>query len=542
MRYSLPRVLGSMRKKYSLLIFFFIFLTQPLPNAIAQWSNLFKGLAEVNIQHITANPRNPDILFVASEKNIYRSTDAGESWKKVHSVRGDNYLKFLYVDKFDPEEVYAGTSNGIRISKNNGDKWSSDIKANFAEKNEIYFLTNQSANSQFLWVGTGKGLYVFNKANLEFTKINSFPDVPAFSMAVKSNSIFLISSDKGIYQSANNGESWNRVTVETTQGEEEADSTTLSQFDIEELTTNPMAKEIAFIPQRNIFMAASSKGLLESNSDSQSWSKIASQNLPVKYVRTVEAADSTFYAGTSNGIFRWDFDKQLFEDLSDGLESKDIQDIYYDANANYLLVATKKGLYKYAYPEISLKIENPELNKDKVRQIMEFFKNEPTISQVQAVAIEYAEVHPRKIEEWRRAAAKKAWMPKVSLNQSINTDQNIDLDRGGTADPDRYIQGPNTRNRDWSVDVSWDLGELVWNADQTSIDTRSRLMVELRDDVLTEVTHLFYERRRLQIDMLVNPPKELPTIVEKQLKLDELTANLDALTGSLFSKKLAQKT
>ena len=87
---------------------------------------------------------------------------------------------------------------------------------------------------------------------------------------------------------------------------------------------------------------------------------------------------------------------------------------------------------------------------------------------------------------------------------------------------------------------SWNLCNLVWNDDQTSIDTRSRLMVELRNDVLNEVTHLYYERRRLEFEMAMSPVRDLPVELDKEVRLEELTAGIDALTGGYFSRRLQE--
>ena len=60
-------------------------------------------------------------------------------------------------------------------------------------------------------------------------------------------------------------------------------------------------------------------------------------------------------------------------------------------------------------------------------------------------------------------------------------------------------------------------------------------MVQLRDDILNEVTRYYYERRRLQIDLAMNPPRDRSKELEKELRLQELTAYIDALTGGYFS-------
>ena len=65
-------------------------------------------------------------------------------------------------------------------------------------------------------------------------------------------------------------------------------------------------------------------------------------------------------------------------------------------------------------------------------------------------------------------------------------------------------------------------------------------MVQLRDDILDEITRTYFERRRLQIEAQLSPSHELMEGLEQELRIQELTADLDALTGGYFSLQLAQ--
>jgi hypothetical protein len=226
--------------------------------------------------------------------------------------------------------------------------------------------------------------------------------------------------------------------------------------------------------------------------------------------------------------------------MNEGLGSKETNHIFYNPGGDYLIASTKNGLFRYRYPELKIAAQDPglEIKQVTAQEALDHFRSEPSIKEVHDAAIRYAEVQPSKIESWRRAAAIKALLPSVSLDGGVATDENIDLDRGGTGDPDKFIFGPKEKSYDWSVGLNWDLGELIWNDDQTSIDTRSKLMAELRDDVLNEVTHLYYERRRLHVEMALSSSKDLAVQIERQIRLDELTAGIDGLTGGYFSKHL----
>ena len=66
-------------------------------------------------------------------------------------------------------------------------------------------------------------------------------------------------------------------------------------------------------------------------------------------------------------------------------------------------------------------------------------------------------------------------------------------------------------------------------------------MVQLRDDILDEVTNYYFERRRLQVELLESPPDDLRQRYKNQLRIHELTANLDALTGGYFTHELEKR-
>ena len=79
---------------------------------------------------------------------------------------------------------------------------------------------------------------------------------------------------------------------------------------------------------------------------------------------------------------------------------------------------------------------------------------------------------------------------------------------------------------------------MIWSADQTSIDVRSRLTTQLRNDILDDLRRAYYERKRLQFDMLTSPSKDAKLRFEKEFRIRELTQALDDLTGNYFSSHL----
>lgn len=188
-------------------------------------------------------------------------------------------------------------------------------------------------------------------------------------------------------------------------------------------------------------------------------------------------------------------------------------------------------------PMVTVDVKPPEGKEATIKDVLEYFADDPTIQEVQAAAIEYAEVHPDKILKWRRKAKYKALAPTVSFDYVEERDRTATryLPTSTT-----YYMEPHDYDRQWSAGLGWDLSDLIWSTDQTSIDVRSRLMVQLRNDVLDEVTRTYFERRRLQVEMLLSPPEDMKERIEQELRIQELTADIDALTGGYLSRKLKE--
>ncbi|MEW6007374.1 MAG: hypothetical protein AB1595_04370 [bacterium] len=144
--------------------------------------------------------------------------------------------------------------------------------------------------------------------------------------------------------------------------------------------------------------------------------------------------------------------------------------------------------------------------------------DEPGILELQEAAIRYNNLSPSTIKLWQKEAKIKPLFPKFS----------IDYDKSITSyEKTGFITGPN----EWRLTFSWDLGELIYNPDQTSIDERSRLMTRLRNEILSDVTKLYFERKRLILE-----GKE-----KNRIRIEELTGLIDGYTGGAFSKKIIDK-
>lgn len=175
------------------------------------------------------------------------------------------------------------------------------------------------------------------------------------------------------------------------------------------------------------------------------------------------------------------------------------------------------------------------------------FEHEPTILQVHTWAEHQAHTSPQQVRRWLRQSVRFATLPQVELELQLRNDwdQGFDYLNVDGAElvpeeepfPVRSDAGQG-QAQTYKVRLVWDLDKLVMSSERIRALSEARDAVELRDRVLAEVTRLYFERRRLQVERLLAPHAEVAARVREELRIRELTANLDALTGGAFSAAL----
>jgi hypothetical protein len=172
---------------------------------------------------------------------------------------------------------------------------------------------------------------------------------------------------------------------------------------------------------------------------------------------------------------------------------------------------------------------------------------EPAVGEVHRVAIRYLGLDRTRLEALREGVGRRGWLPIVVLRGDG------DWDRSRTTDYDQAFLSGETRHlididRDRgdsygvSLTLSWDLGDIAYEPESLDVSHETREVIELRDDVLDEITQLYFERRRVLAALAASV--DLPSAASLQLRLraSELAAGIDAWTGGWFSERLDAST
>jgi photosystem II stability/assembly factor-like uncharacterized protein len=490
------------------------------------WDDIGNG--NLDLKSVLVDADNPRIIYIGSSNAVFKSEDGGETWRNILSVRGQKgYVNFLLFGPRDKNSLYAATANGLFYSANQGRDWRKIFQGKNYLENEC---TTLAILPDAIYLGTRGGLFISEDNGRSWHKGSANTgkaDILAIACDIKEPDYIYVACAEGVFKTKDAGQSWDRVFIgcssakennDDIEEEREEQNTEESAYDIRYLTIDPNNLSYLYL--------ATSKGVYKSQDRGRSWEPISSYGLLSQDVRFLLVSDkSRIYAATKSGVFEYGDDR--WQELSLRLLAGEIRSLSQD-NQDNLYAACDNGLFK-------TRIEYPG-NRRQDNSIAMYYKDEPDISEVQQAAIKYAEVEPEKIARWRRQAKVKAILPKLTVGLDRSETTNYEIYTSATA---RYVyEGPYDKSDGWDVTLSWELGDLIWSDAQTSIDVRSRLMVELRGNILDEVTKIYFERLRVKMELNNLSLEERKKRFEKELKLQELAASLDALTGGYFSQRL----
>ena len=509
----------------------------------ATWELVPVDAADDHIVAVIGHPAQPNRVFCATADSVHESRDAGRQWHERLHVPALIAIRSLAVNAAEPPTVLAATNHGLYASFDGGSHWERVFQGSDERESTGLYVAFHPQRWDTAFLGTHGGLFMTTDGAHHWQAVGlpfAGRDVQHVAFDPKDPERLFVLSTQGLFAGRPGGGPWEKrfgvlnseepafdaeePAVEESQPSETGEGTDFLHH-LSALAVDPGEPGTLYL--------AGSHGVQVSRDEGITWQGLPQTGLPsadVSRLVVQRHSPPALYAATSHGVARYTPGSERWQPLAFGLAASSVNDLA--AGETRLWAATAHGLYRLEVPPNGFAESEPP----SVQERLANFTHEPTIGQVQQAAIRYAEVHPDKILRWRRQAALKALLPSVDFGFDQNRSHNVHVDEGTF--PNFQVFPTKDRDTGWDCSVNWELGDLIWNDDQTSIDVRSKLMVQLRNDLVDEVTRTYFERRRLQMALLTKPPTDEPTLIEKELRLRELTALIDGLTGGAFSEHL----
>jgi hypothetical protein len=211
------------------------------------------------------------------------------------------------------------------------------------------------------------------------------------------------------------------------------------------------------------------------------------------------------------------------------------------------ILASLSLVLALAAPATAQEVEPPAPAKNPggMRKLFSIMKAEPTIKQVQHWAVSHYRLEPDRIHAMVRNARLKGLLPDVSVSVSNMVGNNFQNTKDGlypvlpnpaeNPNPNFFKERMTSANDEftWSVSARWGLDRLVFSSE--ALDAKS--LTSLEENLIREVTTLYFARRRVLASIVLSPPTEDEEYFFELVRLDELSATLDAFTGHKFAKQ-----
>ena len=256
------------------------------------------------------DPLSPTTLYVITSGDVFKSTNAGESWTNLDT--GIPTLTVLAIDPVDPTILYAGiaklygTEGGVFKSIDAGETWTA---ANVGIRNHsVRGLVIDPDRPTTLYAGatpdfSAEVTDVFKSINggASWGQVNDIDYVSSLAIDPNSPTTVYAGGLDRVYKSVDGGETWTSTVIGAVFGE----------LYVGALAIPPSTTTIVY--------AGTSRGVFKSTNGGDSWVEV-NRGLPsfqrhplgsgYSNVATLDAltvdptTPMTLYAGTDRGVFR----------------------------------------------------------------------------------------------------------------------------------------------------------------------------------------------------------------------------------------------
>jgi len=274
---------------------------------------------------IALHPKNPSILYIATNDYIYKSRDEGKSWEAISRGMTHSRVIAMTIDPAHPAIVYAGTKgDAVYKSYDGGQRWvplktGLDDVTITSVVNQLLF--NPGDNTQ-LWAATTMGIFESMDGGETWTKrMNGMKEVlMVVTLAIDPTrpDIMYAGTSGGVYKSVDRARTWAKANTGLISPELLSSSRALM---VTTLLIDPPRSDTVYVATLN--------GLYKTEDGARSWTRIG-QDLPDQMISTLALDPSlpgTLYVAGRQGVFKSTDGGRTWKGKNAGLASLNIRSL-----------------------------------------------------------------------------------------------------------------------------------------------------------------------------------------------------------------------
>ncbi len=279
------------------------------------WANLSQGMSHSRVIAMGIDPAYPATVYAGTKGDaVYKSHDGGQRWASMRSGLDDATIssvvnQFLF-DPADAQHIFIATTMGVFETKNGGEQWVKKMDG-MKEVLMVVTLGMDPTRPSILYAGTSGGVYKSIDQASHWEKVNNGlvpPDMVKTSRALNVTAILVdpyepdvvyAATLAGIYKTTDGGKSWKRIGV------------SLPDQMIMGMLLDRARRGVIYITGRD--------GVHRSDDGGTVW-KLINRGLATTNVRAIAQSDidpRVFYAGTNgSGLYRSQDAGETWEPMS----------------------------------------------------------------------------------------------------------------------------------------------------------------------------------------------------------------------------------
>lgn len=430
----------------------------------------YRAAANVAVAWLDVHPQDPADVLAATAEGLLRSTDGGYSWPVVLSGETDRQRAINVVarDPADPDHVLVGTRQGFHASRDGGATFE-PLAHPLVDTSDIQAIAFDPADSKTIYVGLSWALLKTTDGGQSFDIV--FRNADADFSHVR------------------------RVAVDPHD------------------------------PRR--ILVGTRSGLAMSVDGGATFERAGGPTFMGEWITAVTptVTPNHFFVSTWRDLWQSRDGGKRFEMVHYGATQWGIASVRAAGDDTWWL-ATQAELLRLSRDPYAQRIP-----PDVVERFRAQIAREPTLDVMVRRAQIRAGVLREDLDALRERAQYSHVLPRLTVDYRFGTIDADFLANIVTQLPvaNAVVAGGAT----WSVFGRWDLQALFWRNDQGATATY-RLASQGRDlarSLSEQVISMYQERQRIILDRLANPRPERRAQLLRDLRFEELTAHLNALTG-----------
>ena len=173
------------------------------------WQKISNGInGPVDYHAMTVSQAAPSIVYGVYRGQLQRSNNEGKDWQLVQSNLANPIV--LATSPTTKDTVYAGTTDGLLVSQNQGDKWT---KLNLSDT-VVAVAVNPKNEQQIVAYSQDKGLVVSNDGGNTWEKLSGYTGGTVIQIAYdvqNPSTLYLINQNLEVHKTTDNGATWKKV-------------------------------------------------------------------------------------------------------------------------------------------------------------------------------------------------------------------------------------------------------------------------------------------------------------------------------------------